>query len=83
MDPSGSQDSTPGVMELEHLELQALEQRNRMHNTATELRTKVSQAREKFDVSTNARKHLLGAAVVVSVVGFLSGYGLAGQFIDR
>ena len=83
MDPSGSQDSVTSVKELEHLELQALEQRNRIHNTATELRAKVSQTREKFDVSTNARNHFMGATIVVSVVGFLSGYSLAGQFIDR
>jgi hypothetical protein len=68
---------------VESLELRALEQRNRLHKTATELRTKVSAAREQWDVLKNAREHLIGASVVVSILGFFSGYGLAGIFTDH
>jgi len=71
------------TLPVESLELRALEQRNRLHNTASELRTKVSDAREKLDVSKNAREHLIGASVIVSLFGFFSGYGLAGIFTDH
>ena len=72
--------STPPV---ESLELRALEQRNRIHKTATELKTKVSVVREKLDMSKNAREHLIGASIVVSLLGFFSGYWLAGIFTDH
>jgi hypothetical protein len=70
------------ILPVESLELRALEQRNRLHKTATELRTKVSDVREKLDISKNAREHLIGASVIVSLLGFFSGYGLAGLFTD-
>jgi hypothetical protein len=71
------------TLPVESLELRALEQRNRLHKTATELRTKVSDVREKLDISKNAREHLIGASVIVSLLGFFSGYGLAGLFTDH
>lgn len=83
MDPSGSQDATSSLMGIENLELRALEQRNRLHNTAAELKEKVLFTRKKFDVSKQAQKHWIAASVGVSVIGFLSGYALAGQFTDR
>ena len=82
MDPSGSQDATASLMGIENLELRALEQRNRLHNTAAELKEKVLYTRKKFDVSNQAQKHWLVVSVGVSVIGFLSGYVLAGQFTD-
>jgi hypothetical protein len=71
------------TLPIESLELRALEQRNRLHKTTGELKTKVAAAREKLDMSKNAREHLIGASVVVSLVGFFAGYGLAGMFTDR
>jgi len=68
------------TLPIESLELRALEQRNRLHQTTTELKTKVAAAREKFAISKNVREHLVGASIVLSLVGFLSGYGLAGIF---
>jgi len=68
------------TLPIESLELRALEQRNRLHQTTTELKTKVAAAREKFAISKNAREHLVGASIALSLVGFLSGYGLAGIF---
>ncbi len=65
------------TLPIELLELRALEQRNLLHSTTKELKTKIAAAREKFDLSTNAREHLMKASIVVSLLGFLSGYGLA------
>jgi hypothetical protein len=71
------------TLPIESLELRALEQRNRLHRTTKDLRKKVVAAREKLDMTRNAREHLLEASVVVSLIGFLSGYGLVGMFTDR
>jgi hypothetical protein len=65
------------------LELRALEERNRLHRTAEELKTKVAITREKFDMKRNARQHFLGASIVVSALAFLWGYGLGGILTDR
>jgi hypothetical protein len=75
--------TTQPTQPVESLELRALEQRNRLHNTATDLRNKVSAAREKLDMSKNIREHLIGASIIVSLVGFFSGYGVAGIFADH
>ena len=71
------------VNPLDQLEIRALQQRNQVHGTIEELKGKVEEARAKLDVNTIARKHLLGASLVVSALGFLGGYGLAGLFTRR
>lgn len=71
------------TLPIENLELRALEQRNRLHKTADELKTKVTAAREKLNMSKNAREHFVGATVILSLLGFFSGYGLAGMFTDH
>ena len=68
------------TLPIENLELRALEQRNRLHKTADELKTKVAATREKLNMSKNAREHFVGATVILSLLGFFSGYGLAGMF---
>jgi len=68
---------------LDPLEIRALQQRNQVHGTIAELKDKVKEARARLDVNTIARKHLLGASLLVSAMGFLSGYGLAGLFTRR
>ena len=69
---------------VENLELRALEQRNQLHRTGMELRSevqeKIAATREKFDISRNAREHMLGASLVLGLVGLLSGYSFAGMF---
>ena len=60
------------------LELQAAEQRRRMHNTLTELRTTVA---EKTDVVKITRNHLWPAAGVAAVLGLVLGYGIGGMFV--
>ena len=68
------------TLPIEGLELQALEQRNRLHKTTDELQTKVALAREKLNISKMARAQMIRASVALSLLGFLSGYGLAGRF---
>ena len=59
------------------LELRAVEQRKRLHDSVSELKTRV---RDKFDVQKNAREHLLAASGIASVMALLAGYGIAGMF---
>ncbi len=61
---------------LDSLEIRALQRRNLVHGT----KEKVEEARGTLDAKSNIRTHLLGASLVVSAVGFLSGYGLAALF---
>jgi hypothetical protein len=65
---------------LDRLEIEALKQRNEVHETLDELKGKVVEVRAKLDPNANARAHLLAASLVVSSLGFLAGYGLAGLF---
>jgi len=68
---------------VESLELRALQQRNDLHQTAAELRTKITAAREKLNVARNARLHFAGTAAVVTSLGLLSGYALTGLFTEN
>ena len=69
---------------VENLELRAMEQRNQLHRTSMELRSeveaKIAATRDKLDIPRNARRHMLGASIVLGLVGLLSGYGFAGMF---
>jgi hypothetical protein len=68
---------------VEDLELQALEQRNRLHQSTEELWVKLASVRDKLNVSKQAREHFLGALLFASVVGLGLGYGFAGIFTRR
>jgi hypothetical protein len=69
---------------VEDLELRALEQRKRLHQTATELKseveTKINDAREQLDIKKKLREHFAGPATVVGAIALLFGYGIAGVF---
>ncbi len=65
---------------IDRLEIRAAQQRNQVHETIGELKDKVVAARAKLDPNTNAREHLLAASLVLSSIGFLAGYCLAGLF---
>ncbi|MGC1373898.1 MAG: hypothetical protein WA824_17320 [Candidatus Sulfotelmatobacter sp.] len=69
------------------LELRALEQRNRLHQTAIELKseiqTKIDDAREKLGIRKNLSEHFTGPAILVGAVALLCGYGIAGVFTQR
>lgn len=65
---------------IDRLEIRAAQQRNQVHETIGELKDKVVAARAKLDPAANAREHLVVASLVLSSVGFLAGYGIAGIF---
>ena len=68
----------------EVLEQRAAEQRRRLHNTVSELRTTVrGTVREKLDVKTNAREYMLPASATLVLIGLVFGYGFAGMFTRR
>jgi hypothetical protein len=61
------------------LEQQAAEQRRRIHNTVSELRTRVRETvHEKLDVTRHAREHVWPVSAAVALLGLLFGYGTAG-----
>ena len=61
----------------EVLEQRAAEQRRRLHDSVTELRTTM---RERLDVKRTAREHFWPVASVVSLAMLLLGYGMASIF---
>lgn len=68
---------------VENLELRAVEQRNHLHQTTSELRHKISATREQLDPSRNIRQHFVGLALVGAALGWISGFGLGGMFTRR
>lgn len=65
----------------EVLEQRAAEQRRRLHNSVSELRTSVTEAvREKLDVRHYVRQYMGPAAAVAAVVGLVLGYNTVGVF---
>jgi len=75
----------------ELLEKRAAEQRLRLHNSVSELRSSLAglkssveeNIRERLDVNRFARGHLWQLAAGVSVVALLAGHGVAGMFTRR
>jgi hypothetical protein len=65
---------------LESLQLEALDQRRQLHETASELRQKVYGIRERLRITQQARGHLLGFCIGATVAGAALGYGVAGAF---
>jgi hypothetical protein len=70
------------ALPLENLELQALEQRKQLHETATEMKAKVAATRDKLDPTKNAREHFVAFAVVASLMSLACGYAAAGLFTE-
>jgi hypothetical protein len=62
------------------LELQASDQRERMHNTVTELK---SQVRYTLDPSHLARKYAWAALGLVGLCAITLGYSVAGIFTQE
>ena len=56
------------------LQIQALRQRDRIHQTALELIGKVDQAKEQLNLSHNVRAHFGATALLASAITFLAGY---------
>jgi uncharacterized protein YeeX (DUF496 family) len=68
---------------VQDLQLRALEQRNQLHRTVEELKSKVSETRERFDIQRNLREHFAAAAAIAAGVTFLVGYGVGNMFTQR
>jgi hypothetical protein len=67
---------------VQNLELQALEQRNQIHQTVVELKNKVSVVREKFDIKRNLQRHSLATALTITAIILVSTYFIVRSF-DR
>jgi hypothetical protein len=72
---------------VDKLEMRAMEERQRLHDRATELKSKLEgtreNLRENLSVEKQSREHFGPAAVMVSVVGLLAGYAVTGMFTGR
>lgn len=65
----------------EVLEQRAVEQRRRLHNSVSELRSSVTEVvREKLDVKRYLVQYLAPATAATALLGLLLGYGTAGIF---
>lgn len=54
-----------------------------MHETAMELKEKITAAREKLDIRKKAQQRFWSAAAIVTAAGLLFGYASAGAFTRR
>ena len=68
---------------VDNLELRAVEQRTRLHQTTSELKGKIVQTKEQLDPGRNVREHFLGAAAALAAIAVAAGYGIAGMFTRR
>lgn len=72
---------------VEQLELRAREERQQLHQRATELKTKFEvtreNMRENLSLTNQSREHFGAAALAVSVAGLLAGYTITGIFTGR
>ncbi len=81
----------PSHFPAEVLEQRAAEQRRRIHNSVSDLRSSITElkssveenVRERLDPSRFARQHFWQVAACVSVVALLAGHGIAGMFTRR
>ncbi len=76
--------SDQSAMPAEVLEHRAAEERRRLHNSVSELKSTVRETvRERLDVKRYAREYLGPAAVAVTTIGLVFGYTTAGMFTRR
>jgi hypothetical protein len=68
---------------IEYLHLRAIEQRNQLHHTTAELKAKITETRERFDIHRNLRRDFPKAAFIAAAVGLVSGYSLGGVLTHR
>jgi hypothetical protein len=65
----------------EVLEQRAAEQRRRLHNSVSELRSSVTETvREKLDVKRYLRPYMGPATTAAAIIGLLLGYSTVGMF---
>ena len=80
MDAKRSEKLVAADTPVEALELKAMQERSKLHASIEELKDHYAAAKQKLDVKQNVKQHMTSAAVVVGVVGLLSGYAVAGAF---
>lgn len=68
---------------IEHLELQATQQRERIHRTALELISKVDETKQQYSAVHILQRNFVPVSVAVSALGLLFGFAFAGAFIRR
>lgn len=68
---------------VEDLQLRALEQRKKIHQTVSELKHKVSETRERFDVKRIVREHFVGVTVAAAAISLVLGYAVIHMFNKR
>ena len=72
-----SNSSIPG----EVLEQRAAEQRRRLHNSVSELRSSVTETvKDRLDAKKYLREYTGPATAIAAVVGLLMGYSVTGMF---
>ena len=59
-----------------------MEQRNELHQSVSELRQKVTDVREKFDIKHNVQQHMLATVLTAAAVLVLTSITVARSF-DR
>jgi hypothetical protein len=63
------------------LEQRAAEQRRRLHNSVSDLRSSVTEVvREKLDLKRYLREYMTPAAITAAILGLLAGYNTASIF---
>jgi hypothetical protein len=83
--------SVTGNLPPEELEHRAADQRRRLHNSVSELRSSLTDlkdsveenVRERLDVNRFARKHMWQLAAGASVLALMAGHGFARMFTRR
>jgi len=86
MAPDGGENSDMSSSNLppEVLEERAAEQRRRLHNSVSELRSSVTEVvREKLDLKRYFREYMGPATTAVAILGLLVGYSSAGMFTRK
>lgn len=68
---------------VENLQQRAIEQRQQLHQTTSELRAKIIETREQLSVKRNVRQHFPTVALIVAAVGLLTGYGFGDTLARR
>jgi ElaB/YqjD/DUF883 family membrane-anchored ribosome-binding protein len=67
----------------DRLEQRAREQRQRIHQTALQLISKVDDARQRFTPAYNVRRHFLTSVLIATAVAMVSGYLLGMSLMNR
>lgn len=73
--------STNSDIPSEVLEQRAADQRRRLHNSVSELRSSVTETvKEKLDAKKYVREYIGPVTATAAVLGLLAGYSIAGMF---